>query len=324
MPPFVFGQRSGEPFRLGFAIHREGAYNHIIVDVFTFMPCRFTATAESKPVVTHSSILALLHPRPIHLLSPLRRCVCFLKSVLLTGTSLALLGCPPDDSPLREENQRLQKQIVKQESVLDSLQEGNKVMQQQIDLLNQEFRDKKQEGDQELQAVQQTNNILTRERKKLTSKIESLEKGNRKLTADVDWLRRQRAQIRKTLHVEDEDTQSEELLHSFLIVFKAVDEALARNGYAIKASMATDQKGAYVTERKVSAPTSLELSGFRNQYVVIVEKLGQGKTKVSVKADFEKIGERGAILEANQDEMSEIELRLLNEVRRSLEGSGKA
>lgn len=52
-------------------------------------------------------------------------------------------SCKPDDSPFRAENDALKKQVSKQESLLSSLQDGNKVMQQQIDLLNQELRDVK-------------------------------------------------------------------------------------------------------------------------------------------------------------------------------------
>ena len=50
-------------------------------------------------------------------------------------------SCKPDDSPFKAENEVLRKQLAKQESVVTSLQDGNKVMHQQIDLLNQELRD---------------------------------------------------------------------------------------------------------------------------------------------------------------------------------------
>jgi len=50
-------------------------------------------------------------------------------------------SCKPDDSPFKAENESLRKQLAKQESVVTSLQDGNKGMQQQIDLLNQELRD---------------------------------------------------------------------------------------------------------------------------------------------------------------------------------------
>ena len=56
-------------------------------------------------------------------------------------------GCKPDDSPFRAENEALRKQLVKQESVVSSLQDGNKVMQEQINLLNHELRDAKREAE---------------------------------------------------------------------------------------------------------------------------------------------------------------------------------
>src|SRR5512144_2129881 len=56
---------------------------------------------------------------------------------------LVLSACKPDDSPFRAENDALKKQVARQESLVTSLQDGNKVMQQQIDLLNQEMRDAK-------------------------------------------------------------------------------------------------------------------------------------------------------------------------------------
>ena len=61
----------------------------------------------------------------------------------LLAWSLTTAGCKPDDSPFKAENEALKKQVTKQESLLSSLQDGNKVMQQQIDLLNQELRDAK-------------------------------------------------------------------------------------------------------------------------------------------------------------------------------------
>ena len=53
---------------------------------------------------------------------------------------LSTSGCKPDDSPFKADNESLRKQLAKQESVVTSLQDGNIVMQQQIDLLNQELR----------------------------------------------------------------------------------------------------------------------------------------------------------------------------------------
>ena len=56
---------------------------------------------------------------------------------------VSLYGCAQDSDPSRAENEVLKKQVAKQESLLSSLQDGNRVMQQQIDLLNQELRDAK-------------------------------------------------------------------------------------------------------------------------------------------------------------------------------------
>ena len=68
-------------------------------------------------------------------------------TVVCAGMLLVATGCKPDESPLKTENDTLRKQLAKQESVLTSLQDGNKVMQQQIDLLNQELRDAKKSVD---------------------------------------------------------------------------------------------------------------------------------------------------------------------------------
>ena len=60
---------------------------------------------------------------------------------------LSVSSCKPDDSPFKAENESIRKQLAKQESVVTSLQDGNKVMQQQIDLLNQELRDAKKSAE---------------------------------------------------------------------------------------------------------------------------------------------------------------------------------
>ena len=48
----------------------------------------------------------------------------------------SFISCKPDESPFKSENENLRRQLVKQESVVTSLQECNNVMLQQIDLLN--------------------------------------------------------------------------------------------------------------------------------------------------------------------------------------------
>ena len=42
-----------------------------------------------------------------------------------------------------------------------------------------------------------------------------------------------------------------------------------------------------VTDRKVSNPVSLEVAGFRNQYVIAVQAQPLNVTRLSVKAEFE-------------------------------------
>jgi len=232
---------------------------------------------------------------------------------------LGLLGCPPENSPLQSENQRLKKQLAKQESVIVSLQEGNKVMQQQIDLLNQEGRKVTNKLEQDLKAAQDKLQQLSQGHQEEDRKLEALEEENVKLSADAKWLRSQRDHMRKALTVQRGGGKKEELSFPFSSVLKVMQSALTRNGYTVIASMHTDQKAVYVTERKTSQPASLEFSGFRNQYLLAVEKGKQDNTTLWVKADFEKLSQNGHILEAGQQEVSEIELRLIQEIQRTLE-----
>ena len=74
-------------------------------------------------------------PSSLHnLLGTCFRPIVFSSSVLM-ALALSVTACQPEESPLKSENETLHKQADKQESVIVSLQEGNKVMQQQIDLL---------------------------------------------------------------------------------------------------------------------------------------------------------------------------------------------
>jgi hypothetical protein len=79
----------------------------------------------------------------------------------------------------------------------------------------------------------------------------------------------------------------------------------------------------YVTDRKISTPTSLEVAGFRNQYVISVQALPSNVTRLIVKADFEKLAQGGKILSVSVEEMSEIERRLIAEVNKALAASNK-
>jgi vacuolar-type H+-ATPase subunit D/Vma8 len=225
--------------------------------------------------------------------------------VLITGAWI--VGCKPDDSPLRIENENLRKQVAKQESVVVSLQDGNKVMQQQIDLLNRELRDAKKEAERAEAEV-----------KTLTAKLEAQTAEARKLAAQVQRTAATNAQASQNLRVDEKGAQVEELPRPLAAVSKAAEEALARNGYTLKVSVKTDQKAVYVTERKVSAPVSLEVAGFRNQYLVSLQALPSNVTRLSVKAEFEKLAQGGRALAVSPEETAEIERRLIAEISKAV------
>jgi hypothetical protein len=229
--------------------------------------------------------------------------------VFLVVSSCLTLGCQPDESPLKNENETLRKQLTKQESVVVSLQEGNKVMQQQIDLLNRELRE----------AKQQVERVLT-DRATLTKQLDVQEGRNRKLAADAQLVAEKASQLGQALRVDDKGGVSEELPHALATTAKAAEEALARNGYVVRVGLKTDQKAVYMTDRKVSAPTSLEVAGFRNQYLVSMQTVSSGNTRLTVRADFERMAQGNRVLPAGPEETSEIERRLIAEVRKSLAG----
>jgi len=230
--------------------------------------------------------------------------------LLLAGAASLTLGCKPDDSPLKEENATLRKQALKQESVIVSLQDGNKVMQQQIDLLNQELREAKK-GTERVEA----------ERKALAAKLDALVADNRKLVAESE--RQAAVKASQTIRVEEKGGQSEELPQPLAAVSKAVEEALVRNGYVVRVGVRTDQHAVYVTQRKVSAPASLEVPGFRNQYLVSLQTLPTKGTRLSVKAEFEKMAQGNRILAAAPEETAEIERRLIAEIAKAAAAPGK-
>lgn len=223
---------------------------------------------------------------------------------------LAASSCKPDDSPFKAENESLRKQLVKQESVVTSLQDGNKVMHQQIDLLNQELRDAKQSAERaKAEAKSAADNLA----------IQTAQA--KKLSADVQ--KTAAAQAAQTIHVEEKGTQTEDLPRPLSTVAKMVEESLSRNGYHIKVSIKTDQKAVYVTERKVSPPASLEVAGSRNQYVLSLHALPSNVTRLSVKADFEKLAQGGRILSVSVEEVAEIERSLIREINKALASPSK-
>jgi hypothetical protein len=65
------------------------------------------------------------------------------------------------------------------------------------------------------------------------------------------------------------------------------------------------------------------MSGFRNQYLVSLQTLPSKGTRLSVKADFEKMAQGNKILAASPDEAAEIERRLIADISRSLDGAGR-
>ena len=219
-------------------------------------------------------------------------------------------SCKPDDSPFKAENESLRKQLAKQESVVTSLQDGNKVMHQQIDLLNQELRDamkSSQTAKAEAKAAAADLAIQTAQAKKLS----------------VDIQKTLAAQAAQTIHVEEKGTQTEDIPRPLNTVAKVIEDTLSRNGYHIKVSIKTDQKAVYVTERKVSPPASLEVSGSRNQYMLSLHGLPSNITRLNVKADFEKLAQGGRVLSVSAEEVAEIERSLLREVNKALASPSK-
>jgi len=237
--------------------------------------------------------------------------------------SLAILswcvGCAPDESPFRQENESLRKQLAKQESVLNSLQDGNKVMQQQIDLLNQELRDAKKQAEH----AQAEAKALQAEAKTLGTKLDSTLAESKKLSGEIQRTAAKAAQATDNIRIDEKGSQVEDLPRPLAAVGKAAEEALAKNGYRVKVSVKTDQKTIYVTERKVTTPTSLETSGFRNQYVVSLQAMPSNVTRLSVKADFERLAQGGRILAVDAEETAEIERRLIAEIGKAVASPSK-
>jgi hypothetical protein len=219
-------------------------------------------------------------------------------------------GCKPDESPLKSENETLKKQVTKQESLLGSLQDGNKVMQQQIDLLNQELRDAKKATESAKAETQH-----------LSDRLELQLAQVKRISAEAQ--RAAAAQAAHQLKVDDKGAQFDTFPRPLGTVTKIVEEALTRNGYRLRVGVKTDQKAVYMTERKVSNPASLEVAGFRNQYLISLEALPANVTKLGVKAEFEKVAQGGRILSVSAEETAEIERRLIGEISKALEAPNK-
>ncbi|WP_454064682.1 hypothetical protein [Candidatus Nitrospira salsa] len=232
---------------------------------------------------------------------------------------LFLVGCPTDNTgSLKQENLQLRKQVAKLESVLFSLQEGNKAIQQQIDLLNREARQAQEQYEQKLKEKEETIKNISVGNTNETTHLKTLEQENKKLRGDASWLRTQRKQWRAGLMVQRHEGKSETLDYPFSTVVDVARTTLAGNGYTILASMKTDQKAVYITNRKTSPPASIEVTGFRNQYILTIDKQTEHDSQVWVKAGFEKLSQRGQLLDASKLEVKEIESRLIREIQQHL------
>ncbi len=240
------------------------------------------------------------------------------------------MGCPPDNTPLLQENEELTKQVTKKDSMLKTLEEGNRVLQEQINRLSQELRDKESTLTQQLQSIKEAGRNLVSDNQKLTQQTTQLAKDkaqlsqlNQKLQRDNDWLRRQREVFRQSLQANLPDARSQQLPASLRDAASATTQALSQHGYALIGTMATDQRAVFVTERKTSISTSIELPGFRNQYVVLLEATTANQTTLNVKAYYEKLGVGGKSLEVGPKEITEIEQRLIQAIGQTLKGPEK-
>jgi len=239
------------------------------------------------------------------------------------------ITAPQDQTTLQTEALQPQKnQVDRLERFNQTLQEGNKVLQQQIDRLNQENREAEASYKAKLQEAQnqiaQLTNTLTNTPKKDVATIQSLEQQNTKLQKDAQWLRSQRDLMRKSLVIQQIGGQTHELPFSFSTVSTIMEDTLTKNGYTVLTTMQTDQKAIYITDRKTSLPPSLELSGFRNQYLVMIEKGPADHTTIWVRAEFEKLSRNGHIFAAPQAELADIELRFIQEIHQILSNANAA
>ena len=251
---------------------------------------------------------------------------------------------------------------------MTTLQDGNRVLQEQVDRLSQELRKNENEFAKQLEVaqqtgqglstekqnllqqvaaltnqnrklkldsqklrkrldlVQQTGKGLSAEKQDLRQQIENLMQENRKLQADgqkfkndAQWLRKQRELVRQALQANNQAVKEEMLSHSLPDATKAALQALADNGYTLMAKMETDQKSVFITERKTSPSSSLEVSGYRNQYLMELEAQPDNRTALKVKAEYEEMTSGGTIIEVDEEEIAEIESRLVQVIRQVLE-----
>jgi hypothetical protein len=231
---------------------------------------------------------------------------------------------PQDQTTLQAEALQSKKQVARLESVIQSLQEGNKVLQQQIDRLNEEIRATEASYEAQLQEAKLQIVQLAKTPQKDLGKMQALEQTNKKLTGEATWLRSQRDHMRQSLVMQQIGGQTYELPFPYATVLTIIEDAITTNGYTVLTTMQTDQKSVFVTERKTSLPPSLELSGFRNQYLIMIKKGPADHTTLWVRAEFEKLSRHGHIDPAPQAEISDIELRFIQEIHQILSRANAA
>ena len=295
-----------------------------ILDNPTFLHVKPVSVRPSVNIRNQASSHSTPQPHDHQDPPPLGAALRLILLVVLGGT---LAGCPPDNTPLLKENEELTKQVTKQDSMLTTLQEGNRVLQEQINRLNQELREKESLLTQQLDTVKEAGRTLTADNHNLTQQTAQLSKekvqltqANLKLQRDNDWLRRQREIFRQSLQINLTDARSQTLAVPIHAAVSASSQALTQHGYTLLGKMATDKEALFITERKTSISPSIELPGFRNQYVVGLKATNGKQTTLSVKAYYEKLSGAGKILEVGPGEVTEIERRLIQAIEQTLKG----
>lgn len=244
-----------------------------------------------------------------------------------------LTACPPDNTPLIEENERLKKQNTKQETMMATIQDGNRVLQEQIDRLNQELRDNEQASAEQLERAQQTGQSLSTENHNLLKQIQTLTKDNQKLKreyeklkventkhkGDAQWLRKQRDIFRKSLQANTQTAKTQRFPYPLRDVIKATSQALAQHGYIVLAKMATDTKAVFVTERKTSPSSSIASRGYRNQYLVELTAQSTNQTALKIRSQYEKMRQEEPILDTDSEAVSDLEQQFIQAIHQRLD-----
>ena len=205
-----------------------------------------------------------------------------------------------------------------------TLQEGNRVLQEHIDRLNQELREQQVTLDQQLKSAQETGQGLATERHALTQQVAELTKHNQKLHNDAQWLRHQRDFFRQSISAQVSGAHVQTFSIGLSPMINATQQTLQQHGYPILAQMETDQKAVFITARKTSASSSLELPGFRNQYLLVVEGIGHQATTLTIKAHYEKISQDGKLLVVSDNEQTDIEIKMLRAIEDRLQKPAEA